>query len=460
MEAHYEQGSSRAERPLSPPAQMFLHSNCYTLIYCAVTTANPIHIPHLKSHLSASAFASHPRFTTVPVPDPTTGCHHWPSTPTPIDPDRHVIAVPGPVASVNDYLARLASASRPLPDDKPLWEIHVLPEPHRNCAVFVIHHALADGACVMALLESFCSSPVNAPRVCGKPERCRRRRRTVGEVAKMVWFTAVFMLRIYAKLLWDKDVKISGRHGRGGVELGRRKLAIGTASFSLEDMKIAKNAISPAATINDVLTGIVSSGLSRYLHLHSRKAPSKGLKLTGLVAMNLRQEKQNPAVTDLKGWGNKVGLVLNRFYYKDPKDSKYDVLYHLKTAKSMMDRKKVSLEAHLFRKSTDLGMTLCPEVITFFANKLLCNSTFTISNIVGPANEISMVGNPITSIRVNATCSSPKPQAIIMHMVSYAGKAELQILADQQAIPNPQILANLFEEALRQMKLAAITVLK
>uniref|UniRef100_A0A7N0RFT7 O-acyltransferase WSD1 C-terminal domain-containing protein n=1 Tax=Kalanchoe fedtschenkoi TaxID=63787 RepID=A0A7N0RFT7_KALFE len=284
-------------------------------------------------------------------------------------------------------------ASRPLPGDKSLWEIHVLPEPHRNCAVFVIHHALADGACVMALPESFCGSPGNAPRVCGKPERCRRRSRPVGEVAKMVWFTAVFTLRTYAKLLWDKDVKISGRHGHGGVDVGQRELAIATASFSLEDMEIAKIAISPAATINDVLIGIVSSGLSRYLHLHSRNAPSKGLKLTGLVIVNLRPEKQNP-------------------------------------------------------------------VITFFANKLLCNSTFTISNIVGPANEIWMVGNPITSIRVNATCSSPKPQAMIMHMVSYAGKAELQILADQQAIPDPQILANLFEEALRQMKLAAIAIIK
>ena len=42
-----------------------------------------------------------------------------------------------------------------------------------------------------------------------------------------------------------------------------------------------------------------------------------------------------------------------------------------------------------------------------------------------------------------------------MHMVSYAGRADLQILVAKEIIPDPQVLAKCFEEALLEMKEAA-----
>ena len=46
-------------------------------------------------------------------------------------------------------------------------------------------------------------------------------------------------------------------------------------------------------------------------------------------------------------------------------------------------------------------------------------------------------------------------QAITMHMVSYAGRADLQILVAKEIIPDPQVLAKCFEDALLEMKEAA-----
>jgi hypothetical protein len=43
-------------------------------------------------------------------------------------------------------------------------------------------------------------------------------------------------------------------------------------------------------------------------------------------------------------------------------------------------------------------------------------------------------------------------------MVSYAGKADLQILVAKDIIPEPQLLATFMEEALLQMKQAAKTL--
>uniref|UniRef100_A0A7N0VK87 Diacylglycerol O-acyltransferase n=1 Tax=Kalanchoe fedtschenkoi TaxID=63787 RepID=A0A7N0VK87_KALFE len=445
---------SRAERALSPLGRLLLHPNCYTLIHLTITTADPIHIPRLKAHLSTSIFATHPRFTTVP----DTGSNHWPDPDTAavIDPDRHVITVNGPVTSVNDYLAELASVCAPLPTDKPLWEIHVLPEPHSNCAIFVIHHALGDGACVMSLLESFCS-PTNEPQITPKQDiviQIRERGRTAAEVVKTVWFTMVSTVKVLTLFLGEKGVKIVAKTG---VNLHpRNKFAIAAATFSLEDMKMVKNAISPPATINDVFIGIISCGLSRYVHLLHSQQDLKGLKFSGFAAVNMRPGKKNPAITDLKGWGNKLGCYFNRIYYKDPSDSRYDAMYHLKNAKLMMDRSKLSLESRLYRSVINTQISCFgPQLSALSTNRFTRNSTFISSNIVGPSKEIAMVGNPITSVRVNI--ASKSSQALMIHMVSYAGKAELQILAEREAIPDPQILTNFFEEALHQMKSAVPT---
>lgn len=43
-----------------------------------------------------------------------------------------------------------------------------------------------------------------------------------------------------------------------------------------------------------------------------------------------------------------------------------------------------------------------------------------------------------------------------MHMLSYAGVADMQILAAKEIIPDPKVLAKCFEEALVEMKDAAV----
>jgi len=48
-------------------------------------------------------------------------------------------------------------------------------------------------------------------------------------------------------------------------------------------------------------------------------------------------------------------------------------------------------------------------------------------------------------------------QALTMHMVSYAGRADMQILVAKDIIHDPDFLAKCFEDALLEMKAAAST---
>lgn len=113
--------------------------------------------------------------------------------------------------------------------------------------------------------------------------------------------------------------------------------------------------------------------------------------------------------------------------------------------------------------------------------RLLCNTTFTVSNLIGPREEITLTGNPVKYIRPTSSSlphvckllylitflsaffilppshliSQQKMQAITMHMMSYAGNADMQILVAKDIIPDPKVLAKCFEDSLLDLKAAA-----
>ncbi|CAK9140803.1 unnamed protein product [Ilex paraguariensis] len=214
-------------------------------------------------------------------------------------------------------------------------------------------------------------------------------------------------------------------------------------------------------TINDVLFGVVSSGLSKYLDLRTPKALREGLQMTGLAMVNLRPQSGLQDLSKLMRsnsetrWGNKFGMLLLPIYYHR---SCTDPLQFLTRAKAMIDRKKLSLEAFFSYKIGYLVMScLGPKFACMLNYRILCNTTFTISNVLGPREEITIAANPITYIRAN---TSSLPHAITMHMLSYAGRADMQILVAKEIIPDPEVLASCFEEALLELKKAAETATK
>ncbi|XP_040945131.1 O-acyltransferase WSD1 isoform X3 [Gossypium hirsutum] len=400
-----------SDEPLSPAGRLFLQQKTDVVIHCIARTKNPIDVDGAKATIMSSPMGQHPRFCSLLVRDEN-GFEHWRKTR--LDVDRHVIVVKNRVnedeeddeVAVNRYVADL-SVSSPLSTDKPLWEVHLLTA-HKH-VVFRIHHSLGDGISLMSMLMASCrkvSDPDALPMMV--PEKTTEKRRdspwllgSMWGFLKMAWLTLVFVLEFLLRSLFVSDRK-TAVSGGDGVELWPRKLA--TAKFLLDDMKEVKKAI-PDTTINDVLFGIVSCGLSRYLDHRTPNALHEGLRMTGVAMVNLRAKPGLQEISKLMKdnsetrWGNRFGYA---------------------------------------------------SLINY---KLLCNTTFTISNLIGPLEDITLSGNPISSIKVS-TSSLPQ-QALTMHMVSYAGKAEMQILVAKDIIPDPEFLAKCFEDALLEMKVAA-----
>ncbi|XP_076949084.1 wax ester synthase/diacylglycerol acyltransferase 11-like [Bidens hawaiensis] len=448
--------------PLTPAGRLFIQPATEQIINCALGIDRPVDTETVTSILSNSLLTKHPRFTSLLITDKH-GRERWKKVN--LDITRHVILVPDPVIddnvnhelAVNDYLANL-TVSCPLNTDKPLWEIHILSA--HNCVVMRFHHALGDGVSLLSLMLTMCrkvSDGEKMPTIDPTSFRVSQRREGFGfrvwKVLKMVWLTLVYMLEFCMRCMWLSDKETVVRGG-AGVELWPRKLA--TAKFRLDDMKSVKSAVVNS-TINDVLFGVISSGLSRYLENHSTKPPKEGLQITGAAMVNLRKSSGLQEITELmkknsgSRWGNKFGMMLLPVYFHG---SGSDPLQYLKRAKIMIDNKKLSLEAFLSYKIGYFVMRCLGAKFACLLNyRIICNTSFTISNLVGPKEEFMIAGVPVTYIR--ATGSS-LAHAITMHLVSYAGKADMQILVAKDIIPHPEILAKYFEEALLEMKEAAL----
>ncbi|BFG41863.1 hypothetical protein CerSpe_281380 [Prunus speciosa] len=471
-------GSSAADKfsdePITPIGRFFLQPQMDQIIHCTMGFKNPIDIAAIKSHLKTSLLLSHPRFSSLMVRSPR-GLKQWHRT-SHVDLNRHIIVVPNTIttasnfdheAAVNAYLADLSTSSD-LSADKPLWEFHLLMA--HNCGVFRIHHALGDGASLMSLFSASFRGAEEEEKLPALGSAGKKRNRVNGEkgwwvlligFVGMVWFSLIFVVEFALRSLWvcDRKTEISGGDG---VELWPRKLA--TARFKLQDMKLVKKAV-PNATINDVLVGVVSAGLSRYLDHRTPNGLPEGLRITGIAMANLREQPRLQELTDLmksnsgSSWGNKFSTFLLPIYYK--KSSGTEPLEYLRRAKVIMDRKKQSLEALFSYKIGCFLMTyLGAKIATWLLYRTVCNTSFAISNILGPQEEIAVGGNPVTYLRVN-TSSLPHVfadsymQALTMHMVSYVERADMQISVAKDIIPDPEFLAKCFEEALLDMKEAA-----
>ncbi|XP_058191088.1 wax ester synthase/diacylglycerol acyltransferase 11-like isoform X2 [Rhododendron vialii] len=454
-------GYSEVERdePLSPLGRLFLTTD--QIVHCIMGCENPIDVAAVTFEIANSVMIQLPRFSSLLVRD-SHGREHWRKTQ--VDVPRHVIVVEDPVSdaadeeAVNDYVADLA-VSVPLSSDKPLWEVHLLKA--HNCIIFRIHHALGDGISLMSILQEWCQRA-------GEPDRRLsmgsmgtysnsssnrvKRRRALWKVVVGMLMGLCFIVQFVLRALWIKDKK-TAVSGGAGVELWPRKLA--TAKFWLDDMKVVKIAVAEA-TINDVLIGVISSGLSRYLDLRSPRALQDGVQITGLAMVNLRKQSGLQELSDMmRGdsgirWGNKFGMLLAPVYYHQ---GGANPLQYVKIAKQMMDQKKQSLEAQFsYNGEKCIMIYFGPQVASWLNYRIVCNTTFTISNVIGPKEEITIAGNTVKYLRLNNTSL---PHAITMHMLSYAGRVDMQILVAKDIIPDPQVLAKCFEDALHQMKEAA-----
>ncbi|XP_010471231.1 PREDICTED: O-acyltransferase WSD1-like [Camelina sativa] len=457
-----ERQVTEGEEPVSPFARLFslpgLDVFNVVTIGCK-TEGNPSTIVEgLKNTL-----INHPRFSSILVNGhgEHKGKAKW--IPTKVKVEEHVVVpdidpnIENPDEFLEDYTSRMALS--PMDMSKPLWEFHLLKlktSHAESVAVARFHHSLGDGMSLMSLLLA-CTRKTCDPEALPTfvaPKKSKAKNVCFAVVA-WLWFIVRIMfhtcVEVINSMVFICCARDTSAHimGKPGATLRNNKFI--HQIISLDDVKMVKNAMN--MTVNDVLFGMVQAGLSRYLN--QRYDLEDKQRLHGVVFFNLRPNRNIEDLANMmaKGskcrWGNSIGYVLIPLETK----SYDDVFEYVRQSKTMMDRKKHSLEP-LFSHGL---LKLTMEVFGFKALKTLVtkifgSTTMVFSNVVGPTEEISFFGHQISYI---AASTFGIPQGLIIGIQSYVDKLIINIGVDVDVIPDPHHLCDLIIEALSMMKSAA-----
>jgi len=191
------------------------------------------------------------------------------------------------------------------------------------------------------------------------------------------------------------------------------------------------------ATINDVLLGAVSLGLTEYLHA---KGESDVDEVVWLVPVSLRPITAEPP-TEL---GNKFAVVLvpMPIGIRDPGRL-------LRETRSRMTRIKNSSEPLLLfgiqRTIAETPKMISTGLTNFVANK----SVGVLTNVPGPRAPMALAGTEVSGVLGWVPTSGDQPLGICIF--SYNGAVNIGIAADAGLVPDPDLLAQAIEDAIEAL---------
>ncbi|XP_013624483.1 PREDICTED: O-acyltransferase WSD1-like [Brassica oleracea var. oleracea] len=424
------------DEPLTPTARLFTapEFNCYITAVIGLKSKikRDVFIEGLEQTL-----LKHPRFSSILVNDNSQE-QKW--VRTKVVAEDHVIIPKIELENANadafleSYVSDLTTI--PLDTSKPLWEVHLLDlktSDAQNVVVLKIHHSVGDGMSLMSLVHACTRKTSNHEELPSLPNENRLSSKSMAGYSRLIWMvmlvwnTLCDALKFIATTMFlkDTDTPIKGDFRLSKADVFgssyQKFPRLFNRTVDLEDIKLIKNAMK--MTVNDVLLGVAQAALSEYLERRygekekkageheSKRNSSNMLKEIRLRACLLVNIRPTTGVQDLanmmaKGskckWGNWIGYMLfplSLALHDDP-------LEHLRRVKSIIHRKKNSLQV----------------LLTFTSTKIL----------------IKMLG----------------VVALTMHFQSYMNKMTIYLTVDPTAICDPHQLCDDLEESLRSIKAA------
>jgi diacylglycerol O-acyltransferase len=413
------------------------------------------------------------------------------------DLDRHLrrvtLPAPGDRAVLTDHIS--ARASEPMDRSHPLWEMDLISgyrddEGQQGAAVVArFHHALADGIRIVQLVLGLCDdasgvtppvvgrssgpgSPVAAVLGAGRrlagevisftgevvtsaPSAVVRMatgagelgheviREGVGLVARPTRITdaitgladednlALNTARSAARLtLWGHDSRVIADRPPGVA-----KRISWIEGLDLDQIKAIGRA--HGATVNDVLLGAASLGMTRYL---AEKGRTGFGEASFLVPVSLKPvDASLPAEL-----GNHFAMVM----FPMPLDLT-DLDRLLPEVHSRMTRIKNSAEAMLiFGAQRAVAATPSPlseRITAFVADK----TVGVLTNVPGPTAPIALAGTQVAGVLGWVPTASD--QSLGLCILSYAGEVNIGVSADAGIMPDPERLAALIVVAVAEM---------
>ena len=366
---------------------------------------------------------------------------------------------PGSEQQLLELAARIASQQ--LDRSKPLWEMWVVEglEGNRFAIINKSHHALVDGvsgvdlATVLFDLEPKpATSHAELEPWSPQPEPSAAELVAAGlrDAARGVFGIAGRVLK-YAqhpdRALDDarEAVEGVGEFAWAGlnpapptplnVEIGpHRRLAV--TREQLADFKVVKNAFG--GTVNDVVLTVVSGALRRWMH--TRGFRTEGVELRALVPVSIRTKEEHGE------FGNRIAVMRGPLpiYIKDP-------VARLHSVKQSMDGLKESKQAVGAEVLAGVQQLAPPTVLAQASRINFSTRLFNliVTNVPGPQFPLYVLGRKLQNLYPIAFL--PQNHSLAIAIMSYDGEVNFGLLADYDAIPDVNDLAEGISESLAEL---------
>ncbi|CAN1351392.1 Wax ester synthase/diacylglycerol acyltransferase 4 [Linum perenne] len=456
---HNEEEDDQRQLPPVSPFGVYFHSQSIQLSIIAVLEIEQpiqIQISTIVTLLNTLLLPLHPRFSSVIVAGKD-GDQHWRKVKTNVaDHIRTAVFPPGNSPEYYDtclqtYLSKISAEQ--FPEHRPLWEIHFFKYPTTAAAghvVFKIHHAIGDGYSLMAaLLSCFKRSddpslPLTFPNG-GDVAGGRKGKSVVLRGLSAAVNTVSDMWLSFSKAKVAADDLSPIRSGEIGV--GFRPVAAATMTFSLDQIKEIKSRLG--VTVNDVVTSIIFLGTRMYMQ--ELKPGSEDAETTAIVLLNTRMLRSYNSVQDMmkpdteSPWGNRFAFLhITLPKLMVPRDDagcdklaamQLRSVEFLKTARTIIQKKRSSIAVHLNAKILDLYWKLKgSEAAATYVYLAVKNTSMAITNMIGPTEKMTLADHHVKGIYF---LIAGNPQNLTVTMVSYMGQMRVTIGAEKGFIdPN------------------------
>jgi diacylglycerol O-acyltransferase len=349
------------------------------------------------------------------------------------DLDRHIVVVDDPALrtkeGLQDYMGR--QASLPLPDDRPRWQVQVVPDfGDGGSALFVrVHHVMGDGISMVPVIFHLVdtadgSSPFD--------EQVKTR----GTAGKL-WKVHTLASLIGGPFLAARAVERADRSLYHGPELSGVKKVAWTRPLDLEEVKALKN--RAGATVNDILMACIAGAFRTYAERHP---VAKLGRLRVSMPVNIRPPEEEPRME------NKFAAVMF-----DLPVELADAPSRLAETKRRMNKLKRSVEPMIYYGAIRVLVGLLPFrasqlLVDFYAQKC----TAVLSNVPGPQKTLLLAGSRLRSMlfwvpqRANI--------GLGISILSFGGEVRVGVFADQRILEDPaELVAEIESEFARFQQL-------
>ncbi|CAL5406537.1 unnamed protein product [Camellia sinensis] len=450
--------SSPSSMPASPGAQYFNSCALSLSILCVLEFEVPISFDDSQTFplLKDVFLPINPRFSSIMVEDKK-GARKWKRVEVNLKDHVKVPVFPKGLSPAlyqdhsNDYFSKIAKDQ--LPQNRPLWEIHIIKYPTTNASghiIFKLHHALGDGYSLMGALLSSTQRADNPSIPLTFPSRqSQSQQKENGEKVGNI-----FRHSIVKSGLDDDRTPIHS--GTEGLEFQPKVTT--KMTFSLDQLKQIKDNLD--VTINDVIVGIIYLGTRMYMKVaaenNNNELGNNNTKTTGLVLLNTRAIGGYKSVSEMlkknaeMPWGNRIAFLHVPVPQLSDDESSNPLDYILKTHK-MIKRKRNSSVVYFTGLLLDTMRKFRGfEATSRYIKGTLEKSSIAITNMIGPIEKISMANHPVSDFYyIVGGC----PLSLVVTMVSYMGKLNV-VFATEKGLIDTEKYKSCIESAF-QMTLKA-----